>query len=218
MRSVEGSDPRDAAARERLADFVKRLPYVSALYDDEYVDALIEALYDDIRSFYWSGSSMDEKELGERVRLLVDESRRQAPAVRATMDALASVVDVTRTRVSPPKVEASLPIRALHPGIQKAIGLMHERYREELQIPALAAAASLAKSQFMAAFKREAGMTPHDYIRRIRVDAAIRLLRSGEDVTRTCFEVGFSSLSGFRKAFVELAGMLPSDFQGLNRP
>jgi AraC-like DNA-binding protein len=213
MRSVEESGLRNATAKEHLADFVRRLPCVSTLCDGQYIDALVEALYDDIRRFYWFGSLMDQKEHGERMMLFIDESRRQAPAIRATMNALSSVVDVTRKMATVPKAAAFLPVRVLHPGIRRAVDLMQKSYREDLSIRDLAASASLGKSQFMAAFKRETGMTPHDYIRRIRVNAAIKLLSAGEDVTRTCFEVGFSSLSGFRKAFVELAGMLPSEFR-----
>jgi transcriptional regulator GlxA family with amidase domain len=209
---------RDEGARERLAEFVRRLPYVSALYDEKYIDALVEALYDDIRSFHWSGRPVDGVELAERMKLLVDESRRQAPAIQAAMEGFASLVDVSRARVAAPNVDAALPIRALHPGIQKAIEKIAAGYADELDIRQLTESASLGKSQFMAAFKRETGMTPHEYIRRVRVEAAVRLLRSGTDVTRACFEVGFSSLGGFRKAFVELVGMLPSDFQRLNRP
>jgi AraC-like DNA-binding protein len=209
---------RDEPARERLAEFVRRLPYVSALYDDEYVEALVEALYDDIRSFHWTGESVEDVELSERVRLLVDESLRQAPAIQAAMEGFASIVDVSRAKAAPPRVDDVLPIRVRHPGIRKAVERIVAGYAEELGIRQLAEAASLSRSQFMAAFKRETGITPHEYIRRVRVEAAMRLLRSGADVTRACFEVGFSSLSGFRKAFLELVGMLPSDFRGLNRP
>ena len=100
---------------------------------------------------------------------------------------------------------------ARHPGIRLAILRIREKFGQNLTTEKLSEAAGLSKSQFMAAFKRETGFTPHEYLRRVRIGAALRLLQAGKNVTETCFEVGFTSLSGFKQAFVELTGVLPNE-------
>jgi len=44
----------------------------------------------------------------------------------------------------------------------------------------------------------------------------MQLLREGSDVTRTCFAVGFTSMSGFEEAFFHVAGMKPVEYKGLS--
>ena len=53
------------------------------------------------------------------------------------------------------------------------------------------------------------GMTPVDYMKNYRLDAAARMLREGTRVTEVVYNVGFSSSSYFAKCFKEKYGVLP---------
>jgi AraC family transcriptional regulator of adaptative response/methylated-DNA-[protein]-cysteine methyltransferase len=59
-------------------------------------------------------------------------------------------------------------------------------------------------------FKRQYGMTFHAYQRGVRLGRAFEQLRSGEEITRTAFESGYDSLSGFNDAFRKVMGDTPS--------
>ena len=150
----------ETAAVERLADFVRRIPYLPGEVDEGYIGLLSKALYEDIVS-------------------LIEP--RPAPC--------------------------------LHRGIQAALNLMEAEPSRSLGIDELARTACLGRSQFIAAFKREIGCTPHHWLRKLRIEAAKRLLETGLDVTETGLSVGFASLSGFEQAFHELVGMLPKDYR-----
>lgn len=59
-------------------------------------------------------------------------------------------------------------------------------------------------------FSREMGMTIPQYVRRLRMEKAAELLKSGKyNVTEAALEVGYSSLSHFSQAFHEAFGCCP---------
>ena len=59
-------------------------------------------------------------------------------------------------------------------------------------------------------FSREVGLTIPQYLRKIRMDRAAELLRSGRyNVTEAATEVGYASLSHFSKAFCQTIGCCP---------
>jgi AraC family transcriptional regulator of adaptative response/methylated-DNA-[protein]-cysteine methyltransferase len=58
-------------------------------------------------------------------------------------------------------------------------------------------------------FKTQYGMTFHAYQRGVRLGKALGQLRNGAPVTRTAFESGYDSLSGFNDAFQQLVGRSP---------
>ena len=59
-------------------------------------------------------------------------------------------------------------------------------------------------------FSREVGLTIPQYLRRLRMERAAELLRSGRyNVTEAATEVGYASLSHFSKAFCETIGCCP---------
>jgi len=59
-------------------------------------------------------------------------------------------------------------------------------------------------------FSQAVGMTLPQYLRRVRIERAAELLRAGgKTVTEVAFEVGYTSLSAFNNAFVELIGCCP---------
>ena len=60
-------------------------------------------------------------------------------------------------------------------------------------------------------FSREMGMTIPQYIRKLRMERAAELLRSGKyNVTEAAMEVGYSSLSHFSRAFCQAMGCCPA--------
>jgi AraC-like DNA-binding protein len=59
-------------------------------------------------------------------------------------------------------------------------------------------------------FSQQAGMTIPQYLRKLRMERAAELLRSGKhNVTEAALEVGYSSLSHFSQAFCQTMGCCP---------
>lgn len=94
--------------------------------------------------------------------------------------------------------------------IDRAVQLIEADYARELTLDDLAAAAGLSAYYFARAFRRIVGLPPHRYLTAVRLRHAARLLTQGAAVTRTCYEVGFGSLSHFVTLFRKRFGVVPS--------
>jgi AraC family transcriptional regulator of adaptative response/methylated-DNA-[protein]-cysteine methyltransferase len=62
-------------------------------------------------------------------------------------------------------------------------------------------------------FKKHHGMTFQAYLRALRVGQAFGRIKDGEAVTRTAFDSGYDSLSGFADSFKKTAGFSPNKSQ-----
>ena len=72
----------------------------------------------------------------------------------------------------------------------------------------------LSQFHFHRQFTRAFGETPHEFLTRMRIDQAKKLLaREQLPVTEVCFAVGFDSLGSFSTKFRNQVGYPPSHFQ-----
>ena len=90
-----------------------------------------------------------------------------------------------------------------------------ERYGDpELNIAALAAHLSVSHSTLVRHFARTIGMTPRSYLRKLRMDAARRMLETTpRSVQQVAHMVGYADARAFRAVFAEATGMTPSDWR-----
>ena len=95
----------------------------------------------------------------------------------------------------------------------RARDAIHSRYGEPLSLDQLAREAALSPFHFLRLFRRAFGETPHQYLTRVRIEAAKRLLLDDVPVTDVCFEVGFQSLGSFSALFARRVGSPPTTFR-----
>ncbi|MFO7752067.1 MAG: AraC family transcriptional regulator [Desulfobacteraceae bacterium] len=78
-------------------------------------------------------------------------------------------------------------------------------------IKELAVQAGVSTSKFKQLFPKACGMTPYEYLRKIRMEKALYLLCQGRmNVTEAAYEVGYESISHFSKVFFKFHGIKPS--------
>lgn len=73
--------------------------------------------------------------------------------------------------------------------------------------------AGLSPHHLLRAFRMRFGETPHAFVTRLRMERAKAALRSGQSVTTTCVEVGFSSLGSFSTLFKRHVGVTPREYR-----
>jgi AraC-like DNA-binding protein len=73
----------------------------------------------------------------------------------------------------------------------------------------MASLAAMSRTQFIETFKREVGETPGDYVQKWRVSVAQSLLLQNKPINWVADEVGYTSYSGFSRAFQHVAGVSP---------
>jgi AraC-like DNA-binding protein len=96
----------------------------------------------------------------------------------------------------------------------RAKDLIDARYREPLDVPALARAARLSQAHFSREFRRSFGETPHQYLLTRRLERAAELLRNTDrSVADICLTVGLTSVGSFTTSFGRAYGMPPSSYR-----
>jgi AraC-like DNA-binding protein len=96
--------------------------------------------------------------------------------------------------------------------VRKAIGWAESRPEKAPTLEELATVAGLSVSSFKRVFKEVAGIPPHAYLLRRRIERAQSRLRKGDrTVTEVAFECGFPSSQYFATVFKRVTGLTPND-------
>jgi AraC-like DNA-binding protein len=86
-------------------------------------------------------------------------------------------------------------------------------YDEKPDVNLVASKVHLTTPAFCRYFKRQTNMTFTDFVNQYRIERAKNLLMQDQNVTETCYAVGFESLSYFNKLFNKIVGDNPSTFK-----
>src|SRR6266446_2134202 len=94
--------------------------------------------------------------------------------------------------------------------VERAKELLSHNLTNPLTLEALGQEVGCSPFYLSRMFSREVGLTIPQYLRKLRMERAAELLRTGRyNVTEAATEVGYSSLSHFSKAFCETIGCCP---------
>lgn|GEM_PF-2565000 len=101
-------------------------------------------------------------------------------------------------------------------GINEAVQLIRNRSKEALTVGDLAEAAGMSTSHFARRFKTALGVSPYEYIIRVRLDRAKYLLETTEmNVEQIAYETGFNSPNRFTNSFTQNIGVAPNQYRKL---
>ena len=102
----------------------------------------------------------------------------------------------------------------LQTDFEKVRAYLEANLTQDLDMNAVARAASLSPFYLTRIFKQRYGVPPYRYLIGLRIDYASDLLReSSLSVTQVCHRSGFNSLSHFITTFRRHTGMSPSQFR-----
>ena len=176
---------------------------------DFFPKAIADTFHEDDRKVMEGGSP-----LLERVEMLLDEDgvvswfRTTKLPLYGTDGHIIGLKGVTHNlREADP---------CLHPfsKMMPAIGAIRQRYRNEVDLDALARSCCLSPSQFRRTFKDFFRMSPLQFILKMRIQAAANLLRTSSlNVTEIARECGFSEPNYFTRQFRRLVGVTPSVYR-----
>jgi AraC-like DNA-binding protein len=87
-------------------------------------------------------------------------------------------------------------------------------YRDRITLPSAARHACLSPFHFNRLFTRAFGETPHEFVTRIRIEEAKKLLlEDNHRVTDICLHIGYESLGSFSMRFRSFTGLSPAAFR-----
>ena len=99
-------------------------------------------------------------------------------------------------------------------GMQQALSEIEAHLEQDYSLERAAALANMSVSYFCAQFRREKGMSYKEYMIRLRISTAKKLLKNTDrSVNNIAEAVGYNNPNYFSKVFREREGMTPSEFR-----
>jgi transcriptional regulator GlxA family with amidase domain len=88
----------------------------------------------------------------------------------------------------------------------------------DLRVPVLAQRVGMSPRNFARAFSRELGVTPANYVEKVRIEAACRRLEFGDDcLEHIALDAGFGTVETLRRTFKRLFGVGPAEYREQRR-
>lgn len=101
--------------------------------------------------------------------------------------------------------------------ISKSLDYIRLHASEGITVQQIARLAGLNRTYFSTEFRSAVGVSPTEYIARVRMDKAKELLsQSSATVTEIAYSVGYTSLYSFTRAFKNHCHMSPTDYRHLH--
>ena|SRR5258705_2974181 len=101
----------------------------------------------------------------------------------------------------------------LYRRIVQAKLFIDNKFSDPIDLDNISDEAYFSKFHFIRQFKKIYGKTPHQYLKLVRIEKAMELLRTDVPVSDVCYAVGFESLSSFSGLFKLIVGLTPSAYQ-----
>ncbi|MDR8391654.1 helix-turn-helix domain-containing protein [Aliifodinibius sp. S!AR15-10] len=98
--------------------------------------------------------------------------------------------------------------------VKEAQDYIESNVQKKISIKQLASRFAVSRRQFDRRFIEATGNTPFEYLQRVKVEAAKKLLEAGrKTVSEAMYEVGYSDASAFRKVFKEVTSLSPVEYR-----
>jgi len=97
--------------------------------------------------------------------------------------------------------------------LERAREFIQAHVTEDLALEDISEAANLSKYHFLRLFRKQFGITPHQYVVNCRINAARHALDTGDSLNDVVYRYGFADLSHFNRRFKRIYGMTPRQYQ-----
>ena len=97
--------------------------------------------------------------------------------------------------------------------LKSVMARIHESKQTRVRLDDLAEVAQMSKYHFLRSFNATVGMTPYQYVVRLRVERARKMIERGSELATIAVEAGFSDQSHLSRQFKSEFGMAPGSYR-----
>lgn len=97
--------------------------------------------------------------------------------------------------------------------LRRVFELIDRNYQRKLEVREAARLTFLSEAAFCRYFKKMTRLTFTEFVNHYRIEKAKKLLLQDRNVSETCFDCGFESLSYFNRTFKKITGENPLSFK-----
>jgi AraC family transcriptional regulator len=146
---------------------------------------------------------------------LWQEISRETSSVRTTVDsAVLTIVGALLSKAGTKKTNLIRNKRFSIQQMKKLRDFVLDNMDEDVSLAAMASVICMPVMQFSKSFKKSAGLPPHQYVIRLRIERAIELLQNtSQSLVEIAFNCGFSSQSHFTSVFSNRFGVTPGQYR-----
>lgn len=118
--------------------------------------------------------------------------------IQITQSYISEKLPVTKEALFPQQIKSALNVDLASPPDLNTLAKAHHIRRETL----------------IRSFKKQTGFSPRAYLNNVRIEKAKQLLKNGQSIIETSYELGFADQSHFYKTFIHYTASTPSQYQG----
>ncbi|UII29565.1 helix-turn-helix domain-containing protein [Fulvivirga ulvae] len=98
--------------------------------------------------------------------------------------------------------------------IQEAQKYLEENYKNKISMESLSGKLNIERRTFDRRFIKATGLTPLDYLQRVKIEAAKKSFESTrKTVNEVMYDVGYNDTKAFRNVFSRITGISPNDYK-----
>jgi len=98
-------------------------------------------------------------------------------------------------------------------GLTASVTYIEKNLAECLDIANLARIACMGRTKFFNEFRIHFGCSPVVFQQQLRLKKAALLIKQGQQITQTCFDLGFNNASHFSRNFKQFYGLTPREYK-----
>ncbi len=182
-------------------------------FDKEVTHPLLSALPDLVH--VRARPTYDFRWIDQVMRFMGEEMHGRRPGSDIIASRLAEVLFVQVLRHYAESEPDSMPVLSgiTDPRLSRVLHSMHTGLDKPWTLQTLAEEAAMSRTNFALQFSEKIGATPMAYLTEQRMQAASRLLRTGETVGRVASQVGYRSVAAFTRRFTSVFGEAPGSYR-----
>jgi AraC family transcriptional regulator len=187
--------------------------YASCTIDGRYLDSLAGCHFE-----LDGGMGIADSVLARLVQALIAiiEDETHYSQALAT-EVIRAFVNAVAARHGHPAAELKVKGGIAPNQMKSLLAWLHEHIQDPLTVGHMAGQVGLSEAHFSREFKRSTGLTPWDFVVRVRLDRARESLMSGDSAATVASQFGFADQSHMARLFKVRFGVSPSAYVKANK-